>query len=78
MEEIKVRVSVDQWSAMALNHKLKKIRRNIDAATASIEKCEAKIESARSALTELTDSELAMNVDQSPSQRRRFSFGGKQ
>ncbi len=48
---------------MVLNYKLKKIRRNIDAATASIKKCEAKIESARSALAELADSELVVNVD---------------
>ncbi len=41
MEEVKVRVSLDWWSAMVLNYKLKKIRRNIDAATASIKKCEA-------------------------------------
>lgn len=62
-EEVKVRVSLDWWSAMVLNYKLKKIRRNIDAATASIKKCEAKIESARSALAELADSELVVNVD---------------
>lgn len=62
-EEVKVRVSIGRWSEMMLNHKLKKIRRNIDAATASIEKCQAKIETARSALAELTDSELVVNVD---------------
>ena len=63
MEEVKVRVSIGRWSEMVLNHKLKKIRSNIDAAIASIEKCEAKIESARSALAELADSELVVNVD---------------
>lgn len=48
----------EEWKKQ--NHK---IRRNIDAATASIKKCEAKIESARSALAELADSELVVNVD---------------
>ncbi|MFR7639928.1 MAG: hypothetical protein ACLUYS_09855 [Allobaculum sp.] len=60
MEEVKVRVSIGRWSEMVLNHKLKKIRSNIDAAAASFEKCQAKIKTARSALAEL---ELMVNAD---------------
>lgn len=62
-EEVNVRVSINRWSAMVLNHKIKRIRRSVEAANASIEKCQAKIKSARSALAELDDLELIVNVD---------------
>lgn len=74
MKEVKLKITLNKWSAWNLNRRLKKICRNAEGACMAIEKCQKRIEKASLELNKLAESELLFDIDEMPIVSNRGGF----